>query len=68
MNLDYFRLLGFKLKNASIKGQISNSEVNFTGELIPSKNGKIKFDINNGPNSLLAQLKDVSSSWIAATV
>ncbi len=68
LNLDYFRLLGFKLKNASIKGQISNSEVNFTGELIPSKNGKIKFELNNGSEfSLLAQVKGVSSSWITAT-
>ena len=68
LNLDYFRLLGFKLKNASIKGQIKNSETNLTGELIPSENGKIKFDINNGSEfSLLAQVKDVSSSWIAAT-
>ncbi|WP_413677554.1 translocation/assembly module TamB domain-containing protein [Prochlorococcus sp. MIT 0916] len=68
MNLDYFRLLGFKLKNVSIKGQIKNSETNLKGELIPSENGKIKFDIKNGSEfSLLAQVKDVSSSWITAT-
>ncbi len=68
LNLDYFRLLGFKLKNASIKGQIKNSETNLKGELIPSGNGKIKFDINNGSKfSLIAQVKDVSSSWITAT-
>ncbi len=68
LNLDYFRLLGFKLKKARIKGQIKNSETNLTGELIPSENGKIKFDINNGSEfSFLAQVKDVSSSWIAAT-
>ncbi|WP_269616766.1 translocation/assembly module TamB [Prochlorococcus marinus] len=68
LNLDYFRLLGFKLKKASIKGQIKNSETNLTGELIPSENGKIKFDINNVSEfSLLAQVKDVSSNWIAAT-
>ena len=68
MNLDYFRLLGFKLKNASIKGQIKNSETYLTGELIPSENGKIKFDINKGSEfSLLAQFKNVSSSWITAT-
>jgi len=68
LNLDYFRLLGFKLKNASIKGQIKNSETNLTGELIPSENGKIKFDIKNGSEfSLLAQVKDVSPSWITAT-
>ena len=58
MNLDYFRLLGFKLKKASIKGQIKNSETNLTGELIPSENGKIKFDINNESEfSLLAQVE-----------
>ena len=68
LNLDYFRLLGFKLKKASIKGQIKDSTTNLTGELLPSKNGKIKFNINKGAEfSLLAQLKDVSSSWIAAT-
>ncbi len=68
LNLDYFRLLGFKLKKARIKGQIKNSDTNLTGELIPSKNGKIKFDINNGSEfSLLAQVKDVSSSWITST-
>ncbi|WP_269605052.1 translocation/assembly module TamB [Prochlorococcus marinus] len=68
LNLDYFRLLGFKLKKASIKGQIKNSETNLKGVLIPSENGKIKFDINNGSEfSLLAQVKEVSSSWIAAT-
>ena len=68
LNLDYFRLLGFKLKNASIKGQIKNSETYLTGELIPSENGKIKFDINKGSEfSLLAQFKNVSSSWITAT-
>ena len=68
LSLDYFRLLGFKLKNASIKGQIKNSETNLTGELIPSENGKIKFDINNGSEfSLSAQVKDVSASWITAT-
>ncbi len=68
LNLDYFRLLGFKLKKASIKGQIKNSKTNLTGELIPSENGKIKFDINNVSEfSLLAQVKDVSSNWIAAT-
>ncbi len=68
LNLDYFRLLGFKLKKASIKGQIRNSDTNLTGELIPSENGKIKFEINNDSEfSLFAQLKDVSSSWITAT-
>ncbi len=68
LNLDYFRLLGFKLKKASIKGQIKNSETNLKGELIPSENGKIKFDINNKSEfSLLAEVKDVSSSWITAT-
>ncbi len=68
LKLDYFRLLGFKLKNASIKGQIKKAETNLTGELIPSKNGKIKFDINHGSEfSLSAQVKDVSSSWITAT-
>ncbi|WP_269609970.1 translocation/assembly module TamB [Prochlorococcus marinus] len=68
LNLDYFRLLGFKVNKASIKGQIKNSETNLTGELIPTEKGKIKFDINNGSEfSLLAQVKDVSSSWITAT-
>ncbi len=68
LNLNYFRLLGFKLKKASIKGQIKNSETNLTGQLIPSENGKIKFDINNGSGfSLLAQLENVSPSWITAT-
>ena len=68
LNLDNFRLLGFKLKNASIKGQVKNSETNLKGELIPSKNGKIKFDINSGSGfSLLAKVNDVSSSWITAT-
>ena len=68
LNLDNFRLLGFKLKNASIKGQVKNSETNLKGELIPSKNGKIKFDINSGSGfSLLAKVKDVSSSWFTAT-
>ena len=66
--MDNFRLLGFKLKNASIKGQVKNSETNLKGELIPSKNGKIKFDINSGSGfSLLAKMNDVSSSWITAT-
>ncbi len=68
VNLDYFRLLGFKLKKARINGKIENSETNLKGELTTSKNGKIKFDINNGSEfSLLAQVKDLSSSWIAAT-
>ena len=68
LNLDNFRLLGFKLKNASIKGQVKNSETNLKGQLIPSKNGKIKFDINSGSGfSLLAKVNDVSSSWITAT-
>ncbi len=68
LNLDSFRLLGFNLKKASIKGQIKNSETNLIGELIPTENGKIKFEINNGSEfSLLAKVKDVSSSWIAAT-
>ncbi len=68
LNLDYFRLLGFKLEKASIKGQIKNLETNLTGELIPSEKGKIKFEINNSSEfSLLAQVDDVSSSWIAAT-
>ena len=43
LNLDNFRLLGFKLKNASIKGQVKNSETNLKGQLIPSKTSKIKF-------------------------
>ena len=68
LNLDYFRLLGFRLKKASIKGQIKDKKTYLTGELIPSKNGKIQFDINNESEfSLLAKVKDVSSSWIAAT-
>ena len=68
LNLNYFRLLGFKLEQASIKGQIKKSETHLTGELKPSQNGKIKFDINTGSEfSLSAKLKDVSSSWIAAT-
>ena len=68
LNLDYFRLLGFKLKKANIKGQIKESMTSLTGELIPSKTGNIKFDIKKGTEfSLLAKLKDVSSSWIAAT-
>ena len=68
LNLDYFKLLGFKLEKANIKGQIKDSNTNLTGELIPNKNEKIKFDINRGSKfSLLAQVKDVSSSWIAAT-
>ncbi len=68
LNLDYFRLLGFQLKKASIKGQIKNSETNLTGQLIPSENGKIKFDINNGSKfSLIAKVKDVSAKWITAT-
>ncbi len=68
LNLDYFRLLGFKLKQGTIKGQIKDSETNLTGKLIPSKNGKIKFDINKGSEfSLSAQINNVSSTWIAAT-
>ncbi|MBW3041615.1 translocation/assembly module TamB [Prochlorococcus marinus] len=68
LNLDYFRLLGFKLKKANVKGQIKNSKINLKGELIPSENGKIQFDINNESEfSLLANVKDVSSRWLAAT-
>ena len=68
LNLDYFRLLGFKLKNASLKGQINSSKTNLIGELIPSENGKIEFDFNNESEfSLLAKVKDVSSSWLTAT-
>ena len=68
LNLDYFRLLGFKLKQANIKGQIKDSETNLTAELIPSINGKIKLDINKASEiSLLARLQNVSSSWLAAT-
>ena len=68
LNLDYFRLLGFNLKEASIKGKIEKSEINLTGELIPSESGKIKFDINKKSElSLSAQVKNVSSSWITAT-
>ena len=68
LNLDYFRLLGFKLKQASVKGQIQDSETNLTGELIPSEKGKIEFDIKKKSEfSLFAKAKDVSASWIAAT-
>ncbi len=68
LNLNYFRLLGFKLRKASIKGQINNSATNLTGELIPSENGKIQFDINKESEfSLSANVNDVSSSWLAAT-
>ena len=68
LNLDYFRLLGFKLKQASIKGKIENSETNLIGELIPSENGRIKFDIKKDSEfSLSAQVVNVSSSWITAT-
>ncbi len=68
LNLDYFRLLGFKLKQASIKGHIKKSETNLTGQLIPYENEKIKFYIKKDSEfSLSAQLEDVSSSWIAAT-
>jgi len=68
LNLDSFRLLGFKLEKASIQGQIENSEANLKGELIPSKNGKIKFDIKKKSEfSISAQVEDVSSSWIMAT-
>ena len=66
LNLDYFRLLGFKLRQANIKGQIKNSDTQLKGELIPSENGKIKFDIKNESEFLIsAKLEDVSSSWIA---
>ena len=68
LRLDYFRLLGFKLKQANIKGQIKDSQTNLTGELLPSKDGKIKFDFNKGSKfSLLARVMDVSSTWISAT-
>jgi len=68
LNLDYFTLLGFQLKQASIKGQIEKSRTNLTGQLIPSENGKIKFDINKESEfSLSAQVEDVSAAWIAAT-
>ena len=68
MSLDYFRLLGFKLKQANIKGQIKKSKTNLKGELIPSENGKIEFNIKEESGfSLLAQVEDVSSSWITAT-
>ncbi len=68
LNLDYFRLLGFKLKSASIKGQIKKSSINLNGELIASENGKIQFDINKESEfSLLAKFKDVSASWITST-
>tara|TARA_B100000965_G_scaffold396523_1_gene411591 strand:+ start:800 stop:4759 length:3960 start_codon:yes stop_codon:yes gene_type:complete len=68
LDLDYFRLLGFKLKKASIKGQIENSETNLTGKLIPSENGKIKFDIKNKSEFFLsAKVQDVNASWITAT-
>ncbi len=68
LNLDYFRLLGLKIKQASIKGQVNNSETNLKGELIPSENGKIKFDmIKKSEFSLKAKLENVSSSWIAET-
>jgi len=68
LNLDYFRLLGFKLKQASIKGQINDSGTNLIGELNPSEKGKIKFDIKQDTEfSLSAQVEDVPSSWIAAT-
>ncbi len=68
LDLNYFRLLGFKLNKASIKGQIENSETNLTGELIPPEEGKIKFDIKKESEfSLTAKLEDVSSSWIVAT-
>ena len=68
LNLDYFRLLGFKLKQATIKGQIESSGTNLKGELIPSEKGKIKFSFNNKNElSLLAQIEDVSPSWITAT-
>ena len=68
LNLDYFRLLGIKLNNASIKGEINSSSTNLTGELIPSEDGKILFDIKKESEySISAQLKDISSSWITAT-
>jgi len=70
LNLDYFRLLGFKLKKATFKGQIDNSKANLKGELLPSENGKIEFNITKAKESeflLLAKVKDVSSSWLAAT-
>ena len=68
LDLDYFRLLGFKFKQANIKGQIKKSETNLTGEIVPSENEKIKFDINNKSEfALSAEIVDVSSSWIAAT-
>ena len=68
LNLDYFRLLGFKLKKASIKGQIKDSETNLKGELIPSENGKIKFKIKRKSEfSLSAKVEEVSSRWITST-
>ena len=68
LNLDYPRLLGLKLKKASIKGEVKNEKTNLTGELIPTDNGKIQFDINQGSEfSLLAKVEDVNPSWIAAT-
>jgi len=68
LNLDYFRLLGFKLKQAKVKGKIDKLETNLTGELIPSENGKIKFDFNKKNELFLsAHVDNVSSSWISAT-
>ena len=68
LNLNYFRLLGFKLKKARVKGQIRNSKTNLKGELIPSKNGKIQFNVNKESEfSLLAKVKEVSASWLTAT-
>ena len=68
LDLASFRLLGLKLKQATIKGQIKNSKTHLRGELIPTENGNIQFEINNKSEfSLLAKFRDVSSTWIAAT-
>ena len=68
LDLAYFRLLGFSLKQATIKGQFEKEKTNLIGELIPSEDGTIQFEINNESQfSLLAKVRDVSSSWITAT-
>ncbi len=68
LNLAYFRLLGLKLQQANIKGLIEKEKTNLTGELKPSKDGTIQFEINKETEfSLLAKVRDVSPTWITAT-